>query len=128
MDNNELLILPDLIYPLIIRFFLLEDDFDYNFTLKPKTCKLKSKTPALTNRKTRSIIGFSKYHFSYINDVALLHQHMHKVFNVLQSSNYLDFSKAQKPPTYKTALVSSKLTHWIKVFPIEFDFFMKNET
>lgn len=83
LNNNELLIPPNLIYLLRTESFLLEDDSDYNLTLRPKTRKLKGKTSALTNRKTRSIIGFSKLHFCYINDFALLYQHMHKVLNIL---------------------------------------------
>ena len=59
----------------------------------------------------RLMTGSSKSRFCYINGIAPLHQHMHKVLNTLQSGDYLGLNKAQELKTYKTALVSPESVH-----------------
>lgn len=98
LEDDKPLILPTPIDPLMTGFFILEDDSHHTSTPRLTAEKLKSKTPAtpLINKKTRSMISSSKSYFHYINGVALLHKHMRKVLNALQSGNYLGFSKAQE--------------------------------
>lgn len=98
LENNKPLILPTPIDPLMTGSFILEDDSHHTSTPRLTAQKLKGKTPATPpiNKKTRSMISSNKSHFRYINGVALLHKHMRKVLNALQSGNYLGLSKAQK--------------------------------